>query len=113
VRGREPRVAHVPVESGQPLVALALDLTAADRVLTPAMHRVRVVGAEGTDLWLLDLPGSEIRDRIAVGGVLTVFVPAAKLPRGSYTVTVGPASGNPFFESPFTVTTGGFQSAAR
>jgi hypothetical protein len=106
------RVTHVPVENGQPVIALALDLTAADRLLGSGMHRVRVAAAEGNDLWILDLPGSEIRDRIAVGGVLTVFVPSARLPRGSYTVTVSPAAGEPIFESPFRVTTAGFEPVA-
>jgi hypothetical protein len=110
--GRAPRVAHVPVENGQPVIALALDLTDADRRLGPGMHRVRVAGSDGNDLWILDLTGSEIRDRVSVGGVLTVFVPAAALPQGRYTVTLAPVSGEPIFASPLSVTTGGFRPSA-
>jgi hypothetical protein len=111
VRGREPRVAQVPVETGQPFLALALDLTSAGRLVTPGIHRVRVVGADAKEVFALEIGGSEIQERIAVGGVLTVFVPAGRIPRGSYSVTVAPSSGSAIFESLFSVTTGGFQPA--
>jgi hypothetical protein len=108
LRGREPRVAQVPIEPGQPFVALALDLTTADRLQGTGSYRLTVRSAEGAEAFAIDLPGAEIRNRIAVGGVLSLFVPASKLPRGSYTLKIEPAgaSGPPLFESSFAVTAG-------